>query len=36
MKSNKKSILDMYFLENLRPVDIAKAFNVSKSGITKR
>ena len=35
MKSNKETILDMYFIEHSRPVDIAKALNVSKSAITQ-
>lgn len=35
MKSNKESILDMYFLEHLRPVDIAKELNISKSAVTQ-
>lgn len=35
MKSRKETILDMYFLEHLKPVDIAKELNVSKSAITQ-
>lgn len=35
MKSNKESILEMYFLEHLRPVDIAKKLNISKSAVTQ-
>lgn len=35
MKSNRKNILEMYFIEHLRPVDIAKALNISKSAVTQ-
>lgn len=35
MKCNKKSILDMYFLEHLKPVDIADKLKVSKSAVTQ-
>lgn len=35
MKSNKESILEMYFLEHLRPVDIAEKLNISKSAVTQ-
>lgn len=35
MKSRKETILDMYFLEHLKPVNIAKELNVSKSAITQ-
>lgn len=35
MKSNKETILDMYFIEHLKPVDIAKELNVSKSAVTQ-
>lgn len=35
MKSNKETILKMYFIEHLRPADIAKALNISKSAVTQ-
>ena len=35
MKSRKETILNMYFLEHLKPVDIAKELNVSKSAVTQ-
>ena len=35
MNSRKETILDMYFLEHLKPVDIAKELYVSKSAITQ-
>lgn len=35
MNSRKETILDMYFLEHLKPVDIAKELKVSKSAVTQ-
>lgn len=35
MKNRKITILDMYFIEKLRPVDIAKKLNISKSAVTQ-
>ncbi|MBO5004539.1 MAG: hypothetical protein J6D03_04710 [Clostridia bacterium] len=35
MKSNKETILEMYFFEHLKPVDIAKELNISKSAVTQ-
>lgn len=35
MKCNKETILEMYFLKNCRPVDIAKELNISKSAVTQ-
>ena len=35
MKSNKETILDMYFIEHLKPVDIAKELSISKSAVTQ-
>lgn len=35
MKSNKEAILEMYFLEKFRPVDIAEKLNISKSAVTQ-
>lgn len=35
MKNRKTTILNMYFIEKLRPVDIAKKLNISKSAVTQ-
>ena len=35
MKNRKEVILNMYFIENLRPVDIAKKLDISKSAVTQ-
>lgn len=35
MRNNKKIVLEMYFVEKLRPVDIARKLNISKSAITQ-
>ncbi len=35
MKNRKEIILNMYFVENLRPVDIAKKLDISKSAVTQ-
>lgn len=35
MKCDKEKILKIYFEEKLRPIDIAKKFNVGKSRITR-
>lgn len=35
MKSRKDIILDMYFIERLRPVDIAKKLDISRSAVTQ-
>ncbi len=35
MKSNKETILKMYFLDNLRPKDIAEELNISKSAVSQ-
>ena len=35
MKERKEIILNMYFVENLRPVDIAKKLDISKSAVTQ-
>ena len=35
MKNRKKKILDMYFVQKLRPVDIAKKLNIAKSSVTR-
>lgn len=35
MKDRKEIILNMYFVENLRPVDIAKKLDISKSAVTQ-
>lgn len=35
MKNNKETILEMYFIELLKPVDIAKKLNISKSAVTQ-
>lgn len=35
MKNRKEIILNMYFIEKLRPVDIAKKLDISKSAVTQ-
>ena len=35
MENRKDVILNMYFIEKLRPVDIAKKLDVSKSAVTQ-
>lgn len=35
MKDRKEIILNMYFVEKLRPVDIAKKLDISKSAVTQ-
>lgn len=35
MKSKKEQIIQMYFIENLKPVEISKKLNISKSAITQ-
>lgn len=35
MKSNKEAILKMYFVDKLRPVDIAKNLGISKSAVSQ-
>lgn len=35
MKSNKETILKMYFINKLRPKDIAEKLNISKSAVTQ-
>ena len=35
MKNRKELILNMYFIEKLRPVDIAKKLSISKSAVTQ-
>ena len=35
MKNRKDVILSMYFIEKLRPVDIAKKLDISKSAVTQ-
>lgn len=35
MKNRKKRILDMYFVQKLKPVDIAKKLNIAKSSVTR-
>lgn len=35
MKMRKNIILDMYFIEKQRPVEIAKKLNISKSAVTQ-
>lgn len=35
MKSNKETILKMYFINKLRPRDIAEELNISKSAVTQ-
>lgn len=35
MKKQKEIVIDMYFIERLRPVDIAKKLDISKSAVTQ-
>lgn len=35
MRNRKEIILNMYFVEKLRPVDIAKKLDISKSAVTQ-
>lgn len=35
MKNRREEILNMYFVNKLRPVDIAKKLNISKSAVTQ-
>lgn len=35
MKSKKEQIIRMYFIENLKPVEISKKLNISKSAVTQ-
>lgn len=35
MKSKKEQIIQMYFIENLKPVEISKKLNISKSAVTQ-
>ena len=35
MKNRKKKILDMYFVQKLKPVDIAKKLDIAKSSVTR-
>jgi len=35
MKNRKDIILEMYFVENLRPIDISKKLDISKSAVTQ-
>lgn len=35
MKSKRAEIIKMYFEEKMRPVDIAKKLNITKSAITQ-
>lgn len=35
MKSNKETILKMYFFDKLRPKDIAEELNISKSAVSQ-
>mgnify|MGYP001120577182 CR=1 FL=1 len=35
MKNRKDVILSMYFIEKLRPADIAKKLDISKSAVTQ-
>ena len=35
MKSKKNAVLNMYFVEKMKPIDIAKKLNVSKSAISQ-
>lgn len=35
MKERRNIILNMYFVEKLRPVDIAKKLDISKSAVTQ-
>ena len=35
MKNNKETIINKYFIEKLKPVEIAKELNISKSAVTQ-
>ena len=35
MEDRNKQILDMYFIEKIKPVDIAKKFEIAKSTVTR-
>ena len=35
MKNNKDTIIHKYFIDKLKPVDIAKELNISKSAVTQ-
>ena len=35
MKNRKEIILEMYFVENLRPIDISKKLDISRSAVTQ-
>ncbi len=35
MKSNKETIIQMYFIDKSKPVEIAKQLNISKSAVTQ-
>lgn len=35
MKSKKEQIIQMYFIDNLKPVEISKKLNISKSAVTQ-
>ena len=35
MKNNKDTIIQLYFIEKFRPVDIATELNISKSAVTQ-
>lgn len=35
MKSNKETIIRMYFIDKAKPVEIAKQLNISKSAVTQ-
>ena len=35
MKNNKDTIIHKYFIDKLKPVEIAKELNISKSAVTQ-
>ncbi len=35
MKNNKETIIQMYFIDKAKPVEIAKQLNISKSAVTQ-
>lgn len=35
MRSNRDTVIHMYFIDKLKPIDIAKKLNISKSAITQ-
>lgn len=35
MRNHKETIIQMYFIEKLRPVEISKKLNISKSAVTQ-